>query len=151
MKTGVHVGRLPDLAVLEDVRVKGESTKEWLDAFHEMSGTSLDHRALHEKILRAIVASTGFAVIDQVPGRVVGCALGVVQGSWMGIFDVVIAREARRCGHGERLVRGLMAWGRAAGASQAYLQVAADNAAALALYKKLGFHEAYGYWYRVKR
>ena len=36
------------------------------------------------------------------------------------------------------------------GAQGAYLQVMLNNPPALALYQRLGFAEAYRYWYRVK-
>jgi len=78
-------------------------------------------------------------------------ALGVLQDGWLGIFDVVVDPDKRRRGHGERLMRGLLAWGCEAGAERAYLQVMLTNAPALALYRKLGFEEAYPYWYRVRR
>jgi ribosomal protein S18 acetylase RimI-like enzyme len=74
-----------------------------------------------------------------------------VQGEWLGVFDVIVDGSARRQGHGERLMRGLMSWGQRMGADKAYLQVMQSNVAAVQLYEGLGFREAYSYWYRVKR
>jgi ribosomal protein S18 acetylase RimI-like enzyme len=42
-----------------------------------------------------------------------------------------------------------MAWARRNGAMQAYLQVTTGNAAALPLYRSLGFKTLYGYDYRL--
>ncbi|MCX6101026.1 MAG: GNAT family N-acetyltransferase [Candidatus Bipolaricaulota bacterium] len=122
----------------------------WRDAFHRVGDVPAQRRALHDQILASISLPSAFASAEQ-DGRIVGCALGVVQDGWLGIFDVVVDGDARRRGHGERLMRGLMAWGQDAGARKAYLQVMLQNAPALALYNRLGFQEAYPYWYRVKR
>ena len=51
-------------------------------------------------------------------------------------------------GHARRLILSALKWARQRGACRAWLQVEADNAAALALYRSLGFAEAYGYHYR---
>ena len=45
------------------------------------------------------------------------------------------------------VVGALLAWGREAGADVAYLQVAATNLPAAALYARLGFGTAYTYAY----
>jgi ribosomal protein S18 acetylase RimI-like enzyme len=45
---------------------------------------------------------------------------------------------------------GLLSWAKQQGAQKTYLQVMLNNAPALRLYEKLGFKEAYQYWYRLK-
>jgi ribosomal protein S18 acetylase RimI-like enzyme len=127
-----------------------DAAEEWREAFHRMGDAPLERRALHDEMLSRISSPVGFASISR-ERRVAGCALGVLQNGWLGIFDVVVDRAERRRGHGERLMRGLLAWGHEQGAREAYLQVMLSREPALALYDKLGFREAYSYWYRVKR
>jgi ribosomal protein S18 acetylase RimI-like enzyme len=127
-----------------------DASDEWRDAFHRMGDVVPARRGIHDRILSRITRPTAFASVER-DGRVAGCALGILQGEWLGVFDVVVDGCVRRQGCGERLMRGLMAWSHGLGAERAYLQVMLQNAPALALYDKLGFREAYRYWYRVKR
>ncbi len=78
-----------------------------------------------------------------------GCGLAVRSGDLVGVFDVATAPAARRRGVARRVTAALLAWGEAAGATRAYLQVAEDNGAARALYASLGFRPAYRYVYAV--
>jgi ribosomal protein S18 acetylase RimI-like enzyme len=66
----------------------------------------------------------------------------------VGLFDIVTLPSARRRGVGRRLVTSMLAWARDEGATDGYLQVVATNAPAIALYRQLGFDEAYRYHYR---
>ena len=77
--------------------------------------------------------------------------MGVVQGQFVGLFDIVTDVDLRNHGHGQQLVSDLLAWGKERGAQIAYLQVMLNNPIAQRLYAKLGFKESYQYWYRVKR
>ena len=69
---------------------------------------------------------------------------------YIGLFDIVTDPAFRNRGYGRRVVKNLLAWGRQNDAEKAYLQVMLNNAPALHLYSKIGFTEAYQYWYRIK-
>ena len=66
-----------------------------------------------------------------------------------GNFPQVLAAAAQGRGHGRRIVVSALKWARMRGASLAWLQVEADNARAISLYRSLGFHDAYRYHYRA--
>ena len=77
-----------------------------------------------------------------------GGQLAVDGDGFAGLYDVHVDRAHRRAGHARMLCRSLVARAAAGGARVAYLQVDAGNAAAIALYRTLGFAEAYRYHYR---
>ena len=79
----------------------------------------------------------------------VAWGLAVLERGYVGLFDIVVAPDLRGLGLGRQIVCALMAWGREAGADQAYLQVREENEAARALYRGLGFIDAYRYTHRV--
>jgi RimJ/RimL family protein N-acetyltransferase len=134
---------LPDVAVYEAV------TEEWFSAFCELSGIDSRYHSTARQLLQLIAPAHVLAAISQ-NGQVVTCGLGVAQGEWVGLFDVIVGRRIRRQGYGRQLVNSLLTWGRRQGARTAYLQVMLNNEPALQLYSKLGFQEQYQYWYRVK-
>jgi ribosomal protein S18 acetylase RimI-like enzyme len=80
----------------------------------------------------------------------VACGLAVLDHDLVGLFNLVTAKPHRRRGYGMALTSSLLAWGVAQGARNAYLQVVRTNLQARALYQKLGFTDAYAYWYRVR-
>jgi len=121
--------------------------ESWLRSFHHLNPHPTDD-ATHEQLLRRVVGKTCPMVLT-VGGEVVACGLGVAEGEYLGLFDVVTAKEHRRQGYGAELTRSLLAWGRHMGARYAYLQVMDDNAPANHLYAGFGFQEFYRYWYRV--
>lgn len=123
---------------------------EWQAAFARLSGIPADKQAAHLQILRAILPQTAYAVVRAAGGEIVACGLAVLEAGCIGLFDIVTDAASRRQGHGERLVRDLLAWGKQRGASTAYLQVMCNNPPALRLYEKIGYRELYRYWYRVK-
>ena len=122
--------------------------KTWLNAYAALTEMPGKFMRLHGAILNAVRTECAHAVLRD-GEEVLACGLGVVERDLVGLFDVVTHPAQRRQGCGEALVRGLLAWGCERGAGTAYLQVTEGNAAAQALYRKLGFTERYRYWYRM--
>ncbi|MFE3292066.1 GNAT family N-acetyltransferase [Rhodococcus sp. NPDC059234] len=66
---------------------------------------------------------------------------------WVGLAAVEVAAEHRRRGLGLLMCAEMIRWGRDNGATHAYIQVAADNDAAIALYRTLGLIDHHRYRY----
>jgi N-acetylglutamate synthase len=121
----------------------------WLDAFIAATEASPSAAAKLAALLRCIVPPAQFVQIPNAANRPAAFAMAVADAGYVGIFEVLSAVHARRQGFARRAVAHAMAWGFARGAHTAYLQVAADNAPAMALYAALGFVPLYGYHYRI--
>jgi ribosomal protein S18 acetylase RimI-like enzyme len=120
---------------------------EWEAHFVKFNGRP-EQRATHQAMLQRIIFQTCFATI-RAENAIVACGLGVLEGDYVGLFDIVTAAAARRQGFAQSLIINLLQWAKARGASTAYLQVEARNTPAINLYTKLGFVESYQYWYRI--
>lgn len=125
-----------------------ETLDGWFPVHSALLGVPPETQAKHRAILEAIVPRQLFALRREA-GEAAACGLGVLEGDLFGLFDLVTAPGRRRRGHGAALVAGMLEWARERGAAHAYLQVVEANAPARRLYEKLGFGEAYRYWYRV--
>ena len=122
--------------------------KDWSDGFAAANAVPALHRATHDTMLASIRFPAAFATLVE-NGQAIAWGLAVLERGMVGLFDIVTAPAARRRGAGRRLVVSLLTWGHEMGATGAYLQVVATNHVALALYRDLGFSEAYRYHYRV--
>ncbi|WP_395673579.1 ribosomal protein S18-alanine N-acetyltransferase [Inquilinus sp.] len=94
--------------------------------------------------LAQLLAGPGvFALIalDQA-GEPAGYALGRVAADEAELLSIALLPDRHRRGEGRRLLDALVERCAAAGAETLFLEVATDNAAALALYRGAGFHEA---------
>jgi ribosomal protein S18 acetylase RimI-like enzyme len=121
---------------------------EWMHVFHPLSGTLPGTTDSHLAILRAITGRAFPVLLTGDNGGPVTAGMGVLEGRLFGLFDIVTIRAERGKGYGTRLVAGLLDIARQQGAQHAYLQVMTNNNAALHVYHKLGFTDAYRYWYR---
>jgi GNAT superfamily N-acetyltransferase len=131
-----------------EVQFAATPSDAWLAGFATLSPVAPAHRETMTRMLRSIAVPVGFARVED-NGAPVAFALGVVDGDHVGLFDVLVAPQARRRGLARRLTQSIGAWGRGHGARFCYLQVVATNAAARPLYADLGFETVYSYAYRV--
>jgi ribosomal protein S18 acetylase RimI-like enzyme len=79
-----------------------------------------------------------------------GVGMAVLDGRWLGIFNMATQPAQRRRGAGRAALRTLAAWGLERGAEHAYLQVELDNVPAQRLYRTAGFEPAYEYVYLTR-
>ena len=131
-----------------DVTIAAQPTSEWLAGFTNANSVPVRHHATLAHMLAGLRLPAAFATL-RLNGEPVGYGMAVVERGMVGLFDIVTVATARRHGVGLRVVNALHNWGQAQGATDAYLQVVADNAPALRLYRALGFTEAYRYHYRI--
>lgn len=123
--------------------------EDWLAQLCRLRGESLSHHSAHRAIIEGIPSNRILAVwVDR--DRAVACGLGVLEGPYVGLFDLITDAEQRNRGYGTALLGAILSWAQGIGARHAYLQVMASNAPARHVYGKLGFRELYSYWYRVR-
>ena len=126
--------------------VSDAMTTDWLRAYGDAHDTSAEEREAIARALSRVSVSQGFAVIYD-EGRPVASGRGAVADGWVGLFQISTHPTMRRRGFGAAVVSAIMAWGRKAGARNAYLQVETKNDTARRLYRNFGFREAYRYTY----
>lgn len=85
---------------------------------------------------------SGASTRIEVDGQVVARGRAVLTGQdWVGIEDLWVDPDRRRCGHAHAVLSDLLDWAGSCGAMTAWLHVEADNSAARELYARLGFSE----------
>ena len=124
------------------VHIAGTASEGWFARYRDGAGASAPARALLTRHDRA-----GFASIT-LDGQIVAIGRGAVDEGWLGVTAVEVVPESQRQGLARVIMRALWRWGTAAGAERSYLQVSTDNAAAVALYERMGYWHHHGYRYR---
>jgi len=142
----VQVASVRGITAVEGLEIAPALTEEWLAAYFRLNERPLAYLPIMRDMLTRIPCPAGFAALRH-DGRIAALGLGVADGDHVGLFDIATDPTLRRQGLGRRLVQGILHWGAAAGAAQAYLQVLPTNTPALNLYAQLGFAEVYPYTY----
>ena len=124
------------------VRLDRSADAAWLERYRAGIGHDASEQALLRRETDAVYAS-----VRGPGGEVTALARGVVDDDWLGVVALDVAPHHRRRGLGTALVTALAGWAGEQGARRAYLQVAADNEPARALYERLGFTEHHTYHY----
>ena len=114
-----------------------------------LRGSTAVERAAHLERLGSTPLATR-CVVARENGRTIACGQVALDRDLAGIYDMVTDPDFRGRGIATRIVAELLSWARRNGASHAFLQVDADNAPALAVYRKFGFATAYAYHYRAR-
>jgi ribosomal protein S18 acetylase RimI-like enzyme len=119
------------------VRLIGDAglEKAWIRVEHPFDADGRERR-LRDRL----VAGTAFAVVAESDGVIVGQATNRL-GAGTAVLGIVVAAAHRGGGLGRRLLAASIAGARERGASRMALQVYAENAAAIALYRAYGFRE----------
>jgi ribosomal protein S18 acetylase RimI-like enzyme len=123
--------------------------REWLEAMAAFMDFSEARREAIGRKLERLENEAGFLLARDAAGLPVASALSVRAGDVVGLYEIGVAPAMRRRGLGGAMVREALGWARQTGAALAFLQVTADNAPAIALYRRLGFTEHYRYAYHA--
>lgn len=124
-------GQLPDAPSDARVALTARPDDDWLRVHPRQVPVDV-LTAVHDGEL-AFASVAGAAV-----GR--GAVTPAPDGTrWVGLSSVHVAEAARRRGLARAVCEALLTWASERGASRAYVQVLADNAAAIELYESMGF------------
>jgi GNAT superfamily N-acetyltransferase len=141
--TDVLVGPLAALpAATGSVVISDRPPLGWFD----VGDRPVEHRPVVEAMMRRVSGPVGWATLS-IDERTVAVGQGAVTGDHLSVFGMHTAADRRGRGHARVVLEALHAWGVAAGAEVATLQVTEANAAAQHLYRSVGYTPAYSYRY----
>lgn len=129
------------------VELRPEPDDAWLSGYR-YRGTPLP--AVARQVLLAADGPVFASVrLDDPPAPLAAVARGVLSDGWLVVTAVTVEDRYRRQGLATAVMAALGAWAHEQGGHSCLLQVAGDNAPALALYARLGFTEHHRYHYRL--
>lgn len=135
---------LRDIPADPAVTVSEDLNEEWLAAYHESRPNDADPR-----LLRMILNGRPPRAFADASGASGTVAIGRahLEHDWLGLAAIWVRSDQRRRGWGRAILITLGHWAARRGARYVYLQVAAENTAAIDAYVAMGFrpHHRYGY------
>jgi ribosomal protein S18 acetylase RimI-like enzyme len=158
------LARTPARADLPQVELAGAPSADWLAlATARKAATTGGHPGPDPVAALPAAARHLLTAVDQIrfahvyapthAGReLIAAGRGTVTGNgrWLSLMSVEVVPSARRQGLAQHLIRALTGWAGALGATDAFLQVEERNAAAVALYRRLGFTTHHTYLSRIR-
>jgi len=138
----------PPPAVPAHLRLEPLDGQAFAEAVGALRGSPPEHRRSHAlRLAHSPAPYRGLALRRADDGAVLACGQVATEPPFAGLYDIVTHPEARNQGLARLLCEHLLLLGASLGGSTAYLQVDAANAPALAVYRRLGFVDGYGYQY----
>ena len=132
---------------IEGIMVSGAFDEEWKKSVIEFNKIEEKHKTAFKNITGS-VAVEKIVVRKEAGGETVGCGYAALERNHAGLFSITVKESQRGKGYGREIAETLLTEAAKRGIRNSYLQVDYDNTAALSLYEKLGYREAYRYWYR---
>lgn len=150
---GRNSGLPSNVAYPDDVLVqlRDRITEDWITALFHLNGTTNPTlRRIVPSMYQAIPKETIVAKIE-LNGRMVASGLGILDRGYCGIYAIYVDPSCRGKHYARAIVSTLLSESERKGCWHAYLQVVRHNQKAISLYRSLGFHPCYEYWFREKR
>lgn len=133
-----------------DVAIADRPDAAWLKRMWTMKGLSERDCATYRAIVGALALPTAFMSL-LIEGAPVAMGFVAIHDRLLVVESLITDPAMRGRGHAKRLVGAMLAWGIEQGVDGACLQVVADNAIAIRLYRGMGFVRGlyrYRYWRR---
>ena len=132
-----------------DIEVRDRPDDEWyglITGYSEQTAPEFHH-------IMDTVQPAAFVYCRNLDGELLGIGRATLQDTWCGATTIETKPQARRRGIAKAITARLAVWAQEVGATDWYLQVFHDNAAARSFYERFGFttHHMYGYYVRADR
>jgi GNAT superfamily N-acetyltransferase len=141
--------RQPAEPVAEGMRFESVDSEAYAHIIGGFRDTTWSGRQAHAERLKHSPVPYQGMLLRSADGAVLACGQFAIESELVGLYDVFTDPALRGRGLSRRLCTLLLVRAREQGARTAYLQVDADNHAARAVYRRLGFADAYAYHYRA--
>ncbi|MDD7909307.1 MULTISPECIES: GNAT family N-acetyltransferase [Pseudovibrio] len=150
LERGIWAASDPELP--RDYSIERFSQEAWTSHYISVGGTDPSKitapavKAMSETLARITSEKLCLTVLDPA-GEACAVLLAVLDRDCMGLFAVATHPEQRRKGFARALLVEAQRIGALSGCHRAWLQVVAENTAAVGLYESIGYREAYRYHY----
>ena len=141
------ISALKNLRTTYDTELLHNLSEDWINTYLQASGYDSSTMSVRRGILERTEQPRVYVQANEA-NSIDGVGFGVVEGKWLGVFNIATHPDKRRSGVATAINHTLGMWGDTLGATKVYLQVETNNTTAKELYTKLGFAHAYTYWYR---